>query len=177
VSDRVFDALRRFVAELMRPTLWHGSYEYRVVDVANGKADLQAVRKIKTAFGLIDLPPIDSVPIWSGIPGGGGDPALGSSVLIGFVDGDETRPYVKAVEGESGAGFIPTRAILDASGNVYIGTSATRAHIGGAEPNSVPLAPGRFVRWGDIVVGPTALNQPLTLVPHATNATISKAGT
>jgi len=180
VSERFFDAIRRIVRELLRPTLFHGTFEYRVVDLVppgSGFAQLQPVRRK-------DLPNLDRCNMWSGVPGGEGDPQLGSSVLVTFIDGDESRPFVLGYEGISTPGYLPTRAAMDASSHVDVGASSStvnvgvntataRVHVGGQEPSDPIAAVGRFVRFGDQVQVGSGSPGVITSV----GGLMSKAGT
>lgn len=190
-SARAFDSLRRLVLELLRPTLFLGSYRYRVVDVsAPGVLDLQRapVKPNPDRSDPLGLPDIARCAAWTGIPGGAGDSALGSFVLVRFIDGDETQPYIEAFEGESTPGYLPTRAALDASGNTVIGASSPNASIGktgtvpgarvivgGKEPADAAVSQDRFVKYGDIMIN-TGVAGPMPIVMDPSCPTMSTAG-
>lgn len=158
--DRSLGAIRRIVQAITRPTFFHAVYEYRVAGVSAGYIDAQP-----SATGL-GLPDLASVPMRVGVPGGGGEPVDGSTVLIGFVNGDPTRPYVHSYEGEGLDGWLPSTARVEAAGRVYVG---------GAEVSNPGTATGRFIRWGDQIPHPVS-GVPLPLAPHASNPTMAKAG-
>jgi len=90
----LFDALdphRRFRA----------TYEYRVVTQSSDRLDLQTVRR---ATGMPDL--LD-VPVRPGMAGLRADVALGSLVLVAYVDGDPSRPCVIGHAAPDDPGWIP----------------------------------------------------------------------
>jgi hypothetical protein len=162
LADRTMDAIRRVVQAVTRPHWYHGAYEYRVQDATSGYLALSPADR---ASGL---PELGNVPMRVGVPGGGGDPAEGSTVLVGFVNGDPTRPYVLSYEGEGTDGWVPDVARLTASGRVYVGGSEV----------ANPLAIGRFLRTGDVVqftgASPMLPATPYTVVVQS--GTMAKAG-
>lgn len=160
LTDRTLEAVRRLVLHITRPHWFHGVYEYRVASVSGGYLD------VVPADSRAGLPDLGNVPMRVGSPGGGGDPAEGSSVLVGFINGDATRPYVCGYEGEGLDGWVPDVARLTSSGRVFVG---------GAEPSNPATATGRFIRWGDQIPHPVS-GVPLSLVPHPSNLTMSRAG-
>ncbi len=160
-SDQTLGAFRRLVEWVIASLGYLGSYEYQIRAVSGGYVDVSPVR---SASGL---PQLANVPVRVGIPGGAGEPAVGSSCVVRFLDGDPTRPYVSDLEGESGGSWLPVSTTL---------TAADATELGGSEPVNPVTAPGRFLRWGDTVQGPVAFGQPLTLVPPASPVgTMSKA--
>lgn len=175
LSSRLFDQFRKLVGELLRPTVFLGSYAYRVVDLDEGIADLQFIA-VTRGPTLPDL----SVPLWSGVPGVEGDPQLGSSVLVRFVNGDPARPYVEAYEGLSTPGFLPTRVNLDASSSVTVGGSASSVALGArmaaspinAVTHGVPVCYGDNISVaivGGVATGP--INLALAAVDMSTART------
>jgi hypothetical protein len=93
----------RVVLEQLDPNRkFRGVSEYRVVTATGKRLNLQPIR---VSLGMPDLP---LVPIRPGIPGADcSDVALGSRVVVGFVDSDPSRPYVDAFEDADSAGFAP----------------------------------------------------------------------
>ncbi len=82
--------------------------EYRV-DTRNGdRLNLQPVR-VSTG-----LPELKNVPVRPGVSGCDAVVALGSRVLVGFIDGDRTRPFVQSFEDPEGDNFQPTSLTLNA---------------------------------------------------------------
>lgn len=117
--------MRRVHEALAVRDAFHRSYEYAVIGGADGYLDLQAVRP------SLGVPDLANVVMRQGVPGGGGDPELGSTVLVGFIDGDPCRPYVCSYEGEAGAGWVPQKARLNASLEVAIGADAAVVKLAG----------------------------------------------
>lgn len=104
------DPLRRF----------RGVSEYRVVTQSGKRLNVQPVR---VSAGMPDLQRVVARP---GIPGAEADVALGSRVLVGFVDSDPGRPYVAAYEDAEGEGWAPDRLRLDAPEIILGGASGTK---------------------------------------------------
>ena len=137
------------VRAFTRETFFHAVYEYRVISVAGGYLDL---RPMRSARGLPDL---SNVPMRSGSPGAAGTPVAGSSVLVGFLDGDPTRPAVLSYEGPAGSAHSPADVTISADGAVTVG---------GTELTSTINSAGRFVRYGDPIIfsapGPGTVTLP-----------------
>ncbi len=85
--------------------------EYRVVTLEGERLNLQPV---KVSTGMPNLP---RVLVRPGVSGCRADVALGSRVLVGFVDADPSRPYVSSFEDADGEGFQPTVLDLLAGGS------------------------------------------------------------
>jgi hypothetical protein len=101
-ASRRNDARRR-IQEAMFPALrYAGTYEYRIVTQVGERLNLQIVR---AATRLPDLP---RVSIRQGIPGAKATHALGSLVLVTFIDRDPGRPAVVAFDEPGSAGWMPT---------------------------------------------------------------------
>lgn len=108
-------ALKAIVEALTARLEFHGTYEYRVVLQDGAFLDLQAVRK------AVGLPDLRRVQVWPGVAGAGADVALGSSVLVSFIDGDPGRPFVVAYAADGPPGFVPTTVRLRASSTIVLG--------------------------------------------------------
>lgn len=132
--------------EQMRPfDRYRGTWEYRVVQQTGERLDLQPVA---VRFGLPDL---RAVRVRPGVPGCRADHALGSLVLVAFVNSDPSRPVVVAFDDADSPGFIPSR--LDLVGADDSG------------PLSDPLK--RVVRYGDTVMMPAGgAPAPVVLVAN-----------
>lgn len=121
--------------EQMRPfDRYRGTWEYRVVRQSGERLDLQPVA---VRFGLPDL---RAVRVRPGAPGLRAGHALGSLVLVAFVNADPARPVVTGFDDAESPGFVPSR--LDLVG----------------EDDLALLAPdptGRVLRYGDVVCMPT----------------------
>lgn len=100
-GDRLLGAMRSMVELFTARTAYHAPYEYRVISSSAGYCDLRPVRSAK------GLPDLSNVPMRAGVPGGGGEPLEGSTAHVAFSDGDPTRPFVCAFDGESATGWIP----------------------------------------------------------------------
>jgi hypothetical protein len=111
-----------------------GTYEYRVVSQSGERVALQAVG---SALGLPDLA---NVRVRPGVAGARADLALGTLVLVAFIDADPARPAVVGFEDADGGGFAPTR--LDLVGEDDAVTSPGDAL-------------GRVVRYGDPITFPS----------------------
>jgi hypothetical protein len=84
-----------------------GCYRYRVVTMnGDGRVDLQAVRK------QAGVPDLRSCAQWPGVPGTTPTLALGSEVIVQFIDSDPSQPMITAYAGPGGAGFVPTQLVL-----------------------------------------------------------------
>ena len=100
-GDRLLGAMRSMIELFTARTAYHAPYEYRVISSSNGYCDLRPVRSAK------GLPDLSNVPMRAGIPGGGGEPLEGSTAHVSFSDGDPTRPFVCAFDGEGATGWVP----------------------------------------------------------------------
>lgn len=105
-GDRLIGAMRSMIELFTARTAYHAPYEYRVISSSNGYCDLRPVRSAK------GLPDLSNVPMRAGVPGGGGEPMVGSTAHVSFSDGDPTRPFVCGFDGESASGWTPTVAKL-----------------------------------------------------------------
>jgi hypothetical protein len=123
---------RRPWSELIEAALpwlrFAGTWEYRVVTQSGERLNLQPVRVVT------GMPDLRSVKVRPGLPGAKAEHALGSCVLVSFVDADPARPVVVGFEDADGEGFAPDTLDLE-----------TAAHTGAAAPV------GTVVRVGDLV--------------------------
>lgn len=133
--------------------------EYRVVSQAGDAVDLQIVRK---ASGLPDVARVYARPV----AGHKATYTPGSLVLVVFVDGDPTRPFL-AFGGVVGApGTIPASAELDANGTIRIGRNASEVVVGSVDPP----APDPVARAPQLVTWATAVNVALAQIGTLLNA-------
>lgn len=151
------------------------AYEYRVVSQAGAAVDLQIVRK---ASGLPDLARVYARP---GAAGHKATYTPGGPVLVAFVEGDATRPFILAAGVVGAPGTIPTNAELDATGTLRIGRSASEVVVGNDSPPPDPVARApQLISWAagiDLAVGQLTalanaaagpmLSAPLTVTPAA----------
>lgn len=162
VTGKLLATLRGFIREALYEAgvPYHAPVRYRVVVLGPDKRlHLQIVRK---ASGFPDVLPI---AIWPGVPGGFGEPALGSIAIVQFVEGDPSLPIVTHFAAPSDANSRPSAASLDATTLVRIGEHAVLTQLGSGDiPYVNPAqAAGRTVRWGDTYVDP--VSGPVVLVP------------
>lgn len=104
-SDRLKAAILAIIRESLPQLPFLGVYEYRVFRANSGTFDGSPVTD---AYGL---PDVTSVPMRPSITGGTSKMLLGSSVLIGFINGDPGRPYVMGGDPDT----PPTEADFTAS--------------------------------------------------------------
>lgn len=93
-------------------------YEYRVIAMAGDRVELNAVKR---AAGMPDILPAS---VWGGISGYRATLTPASRVLVGFIGGDPSKPYVAAYEPPEANGWRPVLLELDAVGSVRIGELA-----------------------------------------------------
>lgn len=105
-TSRRLAAWRALFDQLDPMRRFRGVCEYRVVTQTGKRLNLQPVR---VSLGMPELQRVVARP---GIPGAEAQVALGSRVLVGFVDADPGRPYVAAYEDAEGEGFSPTTLTL-----------------------------------------------------------------
>ena len=114
--------------EQMRPfERYRGQWEYRVVMQHADRLDLQPAT---TRFGLPDLL---SVRVRYGLPGVRAQVALGSLVLVAFVNADPSRPVVVAFDDPESPGFIPQKIEVDASVRINVGGTNALAQAAGVQ--------------------------------------------
>jgi len=120
-GDRFLQRFIAMVRAVMRPTFFHGLYEFRVRGGSGGYLDLDPAKK------SLGLPSMNNVPVRVGVYGGRGTPANGTSVLVGFINGDASLPFVNSFAGEwEGGTSVPSESHIFA-GNVKLGDSSAQA--------------------------------------------------
>lgn len=141
------------MVEQLRPfDRYRGIWEYRVVAQNGERLDLQAA---SSRFGLPDL---RAVRVRPGVPGCKAQHAIGSLVLVAFVDSDPARPCVVGFDDPDSPGFVPDALEL-------VGEDDSIA--------TTPSVAGRVVRYGDTVWMPTgtaATPLPYKISPLAVEA-------
>lgn len=162
VTAKVLSTLKALVMNWLEEANvpYHAPIRYRVVQIgADKRLHLQI---IKRASGFPDALPI---AIWPGVPGGAGEPKLGSTVLVQFIEGDPSLPIVTHFASpHDSAFFVPANASLDATTLVRLGEHADLTQLGsGSITHTGTNSPGRLVRWGDTYVDPTS--GPTVLLP------------
>lgn len=127
-TERIRDAVQGLAVAALPHVRHLGLYEYRVVTVDAG--DYLSLQATDADAGVPDLARVAMRP---GIGGSTTTPALGSLVLVAFINGDAARPVVVSFDDST-----PTTAALD----------ATSVRLGAAI--------GAVVRYGDTVMVGTA---------------------
>lgn len=118
-STRALDAFASLLDAVDPGRKFRGVVEYRVVTLSGERLDLQPVR------ASLGMPDLDLAVVRPGVPGCKAETALGSYVLVGFVNSDPARPYVAAFEDPDGDGFQPTSLSLlagDSAGGEHLMT-------------------------------------------------------
>lgn len=103
-GTRLFQLVRRIVEMLTDPYRYHRVHDYRVAGVVAGFLDLEPLDP------SLGLPTLTNVREYVGIPGGRGNPQIGSTAIVGFINGQPWRPYVHSYDGEGATGFLPTKS-------------------------------------------------------------------
>jgi len=121
IEDRFLRAVRAVVDAFTERTRCHVPVRYRVV-AASGpdRYELQAVRK---AAGWPDLVPCAVMP---GAGGYKASLAIGSTVLVQFVEGDVSLPVITHFETPGAPGFVPISVKIAADA----GTPPAAARVG-----------------------------------------------
>jgi hypothetical protein len=141
-TSRARGALGRLIEALTAHQRYRGLWSYRVVAQSGERLDLQVER---ASSGMPDL---QRVRVRPGVPGCSADWALGSMVLVAFVDGLPNRPMVVAGDDPDSAGFAPSRLDLVGEDDVIPGAT---------------VGTGRALRYGDgHVCAFTGVAVPLT---------------
>jgi len=117
-SSRILDAYRALLDQLDPDRTFRGTFEYRVVTLDGNRANLQPVL---VSTGMPDL---QRVPVRPGLSGAKSQLALGSRVLVTWVNADPARPEVVAFEDADGEGFRPVVTEIDAQTFVKLGEGA-----------------------------------------------------
>lgn len=129
-SSRRLAALRKLVRQLLPDYRFNAVYEYRVVKREGDRLNLQPVRV------SLGMPTLRRVKVRPGVAGAVAEVALGSLVLVAFVNADPGRPVVVGFDDVESAFFAPTRLDLVTEDDLAAG---------------VPNPAGRSLRYGDIV--------------------------
>ena len=104
-------AAYRAIQEQLDPNrLFRGTYEYRIGTQDGNRLSIQPVQ-VSTG-----LPSINRVSVRPGVPGVKAQYALGSRVLVTWINADPARPVVVAFEDPDGPGFLPISLALRGGG-------------------------------------------------------------
>ncbi len=102
------DSMRKLQAALDPDRLFRGPAEYRVDTISGSRLNLQPIDS--------RLPYLKYVPMRPGVSGCEAVVALSSLVVVWFLGGDPSRPFVAAFEDADGSGFQPTTLTIEAGG-------------------------------------------------------------
>jgi hypothetical protein len=94
-------AYARILAASDPSARYRGVFEYRVVSQAGERLNLQPVRT------RASMPDLARVPVRMGVPGVRAEHALGSQVLVVFLDADASRPAVVGFDSPDQPGWHP----------------------------------------------------------------------
>jgi len=151
-TSRELVALGRLLEQLDPDRRFRGTYEYRVVTQDGERLNLQPVRV------SIGMPELQRVPVRPGVSGARADVALGSRVLVTFIDADPARYAVVGFEDAEGDGFIPLKLEVDASAELDLGAAALVTKLAGgtlgAARQTDAVIAGPF---GGTITGPCSL--------------------
>lgn len=114
---------------------YRGVTEHRVGEIEGNRLSLQPAR------ASLGMPFLSRVPMWPGVGGAQTTPALGSRVLVGFIDSDPGRPYVAAYEDADGEGFVPSLIEL-AGGTAAVARVGDEITITGAQITTATMVAG-----------------------------------
>jgi hypothetical protein len=109
--SRRLSAWRKLFDQLDADRTFRGIYEYRVVTLDGKRANVQPVR-VSTG-----MPALERVPIHS-LAGCTPTLALGSRILVAFVDASVARPIVLPFDDLEDVGFVPTKFTVESSGDI-----------------------------------------------------------
>lgn len=115
--------LWREIFETLHPWRYSAKWEYRVVTLGGYRADLQPTI---VSSGMPDL---RAVRVKPGLAGSKCLPALGSLVLVDFINADPSRPIITSFDDADAPGFLPTTSTIDASTEVQVGGSTGLASL------------------------------------------------
>lgn len=134
-KGRQVDELRALLEQLLPDYRFRGWTEYRVVTVEGDRLNLQAVR---VSAGMPDQ---RRVVVRPGVAGCKSTFTPGARVLVSFVDGDPSRPFVGAAEDADGNGFLPLITEIDATTAVKLGLGVRPAAGAGDLAGIFPIVP------------------------------------
>jgi hypothetical protein len=159
--DRVLGLLRAIIRHEVRALTFAGIWEYQVA-ASRGAADGRTLVDGFPLASVTALPPLRSVEVRPGVPGLSCAPAVGSRILVAFVNQDPARPAVIGFDSTP-----PTSATV-ASAAVSLG-------VGVGVP--VALAPQIEAWAAAVVAGLAAASPPITVpalvAPGATQVSAS----
>lgn len=122
--DRLLSAFRALVRAEDPNRAYRGIYEYRVGAVTTTTAD------VSPTDSSLPLPSILRVPLAHSLLGEAVLLTVGTTCLLGFVNGDPARPVLIGVT--ANADQTPQNTTVDATAAMKLGPSATSVAIAGA---------------------------------------------
>lgn len=141
------ESMRDLVEALDPDRKFRGVTEYRVVTQTGDRLNLQPERK------STGMPELRRVHVRPGVAGCKWQSALGSRVVVGFIDSDPGRPYVAATEEAAGEGFTPTRIEIFVEELVKVNGAASFV----ALSDKVDAHFATLKAWGEAHVHPTGV--------------------
>lgn len=136
--DRLKRSLAAFVREIFPRIEYFGFYQYLVISWNDSEQKADMVAANPKATGLPDLV---GIPVRPGLPGSKITLSSGTNVLVGFEDGDPSRPYLAFFDRLASGGFEPDQIDL-ASSNQSTSVSSSRRVIRDGDTVSVGTAAG-----------------------------------
>lgn len=156
-ASALVSALGGLVLGLSGVTYCKG-YRYRVYGMKGHRVELQAVSKVA---GLPDVLPVSMRP---GVPGVHADLALGAEVVVEFIEGDRTRPVVRAFVGKDGETWLPKALEFDATNGLRLSETGAGVVVGPGAGGPVALATPLEAAWSALVAA-CAAHVPPIVVP------------
>lgn len=157
-TSRRLSAWKALIDQLLPQLPYLGCYEYRVVTQNSNRLNLQPV---KVSTGMPDLANVMMRP---GVAGANMQPALGSRVLVGFVNADPAFPVVLAFEDPDGSGFMPLTLTFEASTAIALLTGGSPVARVGDQVMSFlpPTLPVVGTVSGSLFAGTITVTNPIT---------------
>lgn len=138
-DDRLLEGFRALVRAEMARSTYAGCFEYSVSAATATTFDGRST-------ATTALPDLVGVPTRVGLAGAAFTPAVGSLVLVEFVNGDPTRPVVVSYDAQAPAGMA-----IDSTGTMTVGASAGAVNMAAAA--GTVLRSGDYVALAGVVVG------------------------
>ena len=113
-DSRLLRAIRAIVREIFADYAYRCPYRYRVINMSGDRVLLQA---INPSLGIPDIVPIEVRP---GSAGLSADLTPGCEVLVQFIEGNPTMPYIASFTPKGNPGHAPVDMTLKATSEVAI---------------------------------------------------------
>ena len=123
--SRFLSDFERMVRAVLPELKFFGVYRYRVVTKSG--TDRWNLQVVSSTTGLPDVLPLSVKPGAAGVKA---DIALGSIVLVTFIEGDKGQPVITHFAGAGESGWKPVDTEIDGTGAVTIGASSTFVELG-----------------------------------------------